>query len=303
MDNMLYNYKNGNAEVSIYEDGSRVVEFDGDGLELDYPLNIDIRISNKCSLGYNPKTGRSFCDYCHESARTDGGFCDFYILKEKLEGLPKGIELAIGSNSINEDFIDFLRWCKEQDYICNLTINQMHLKRDLNTLEALINEKLIKGIGISLRDVYALKTAPKSILQYPHSILHVIAGLDDLDKVEEVLTEGTINKILILGYKIFGEGVNYYNSNKDTVDRELYYWKTNFIRLVKKNVVLCFDTLAVQQLEVKRWLSDDSWRKFNQEEHSMYINAVDGKFLESSRSLKGVNWDSTDLKTYFKTIK
>ena len=51
-------YKNGNASVEILENGTRIVEYE-DSLNLDYPLNIDIRVSTQCSFGYNPKTKKA----------------------------------------------------------------------------------------------------------------------------------------------------------------------------------------------------------------------------------------------------
>ena len=55
-------FQNGNAEIEIQQDGTRIIEFK-DKLKLDWPLNIDIRVSNRCSFGYNPKTGSAFCTW------------------------------------------------------------------------------------------------------------------------------------------------------------------------------------------------------------------------------------------------
>ena len=87
-------YQNGNSTVELFNDGTRIINFEGN-LKLDYPLNIDIRVSTACSLGFNPKTNKATCEFCHESARTDGKECDYNELKKMLKGLPKGIELAI----------------------------------------------------------------------------------------------------------------------------------------------------------------------------------------------------------------
>lgn len=76
-------YNNGNAVITIESDGSRVIEYENI-LSLDYPLNIDIRVSTQCAFGLNPKTGKSFCSFCHESATTDGVECNYDLLKVKL---------------------------------------------------------------------------------------------------------------------------------------------------------------------------------------------------------------------------
>jgi hypothetical protein len=127
-----------------------VIEYE-DTLSLDYPLNIDIRVSTQCSFGYNPKTGKAFCDFCHESAKTDGTECNYDMLRDKLTGLPKGIELAIGANQFTADLYEFILWCSLQDYIVNLTVNQGHLKRDSEGLRHIIECGFIKVLGVSYR--------------------------------------------------------------------------------------------------------------------------------------------------------
>ena len=51
----MINYQNGNVDVTLHECGTRVIEYEGE-LRLDQPLNIDIRVSNRCAFGLNPKS-------------------------------------------------------------------------------------------------------------------------------------------------------------------------------------------------------------------------------------------------------
>lgn len=55
-------YKNGNALISIFDDGTRYIEFEN-SLNLDYPLNIDIRVSTQCSFGQKPDGSPGFCTF------------------------------------------------------------------------------------------------------------------------------------------------------------------------------------------------------------------------------------------------
>jgi len=291
---VINSYTNGNSTVEIYENGTRMVSYEVT-LALDYNSNIDISLSTKCTLVYKPTTKTSISTFCNESATTDGSDADLELLKFKLSELPKGIELAIGSNEITPENIDFYKWCKEQGFIINLTINQYHIKRDLSKLQYLISENLIKGLGISLRDPSQYENLPKDIRDYPNSVLHVIAGLDDLEKILKCSAE----KILILGYKKFGNGVNFYNSNQKSIEDNLYFWYTNFIRLVSSKK-LSFDNLALEQLNVKRWINKSSWDQFYQGEHSMYINAVTKTFSPSSRSSNVTNWEKFSIKAHYK---
>lgn len=289
-------YINGNSTVEIFEDGTRVIQFE-DQLQLDYPLNIDIRVSSKCAFGYNPKTGKAFCDFCHESARTDGNECDYEKLKEKLIGLPRGIELAIGANNITLNLVGFISWCKLNGYIVNLTVNQGHVRRDSSYLYTLIDQQLIKGLGVSHRS--SLKwEIPDFILNYKNTVFHVIAGIDSIDDVLSLKDKG-VKKVLVLGEKNFG-----FNEGKVDLStrnhREWYWWVGKMFDTFD---VTSFDNLALEQLNMKRFFSNENWDIFNQGEHSFYVNAVEQYFAPSSRSNLKTDWNMYSLKEYFHNLE
>lgn len=292
----MYQYQNGNSIVNLFDDGTRVIHYE-DELNLEFPLNIDIRVSSKCTFGYNPKTNKAFCDFCHESQRTDGDECDYNDLKDKLKGLPKGIELAIGANNITNDLYTFILWCDTQDYIVNLTINQGHLKRDSDGLKSLINNQLIKGLGVSYRS--SLKwDVPQFILDYDHTVFHVIGGIDSIYDVMELSNKG-VKKVLVLGEKNFG-----FNQGKvDLKTKKHREWFWFISKLFPIFDVVSFDNLALEQMNIKRFFSDESWGVFCQGEHSFYINAVDKYFAPSSRSNDKTNWENVTVGEYFKTIE
>lgn len=285
-------YKNGNAEIDLQPDGTRIIKYDGK-LRLDYPLNIDIRVSTKCAFGLNPTTGKAFCDFCHESAKTDGVECNYAELQKKLTGLPQGIELAIGSNNLTPDLISFLQWVKQQGYIANLTINQGHLKRDNDLLRGCVIDDLIKGLGISYRSKLPWDV-PQWILDYPHTIFHVIAGIDTVQDVLALKDKG-VKKVLVLGEKDFGFNVG--NVNLETECHKHWYWYVT--QLFAAFEVVSFDNLALQQLNIRRFFNKTSWETFNQGEHSIYINAVDEYFAASSRSNAIIPWGVHNVKSAF----
>lgn len=291
----MVSYQNGNSTIQLFEDGTRTIQFE-DTLQLDYPLNIDIRVSTQCDFGYNPKTGKAFCDFCHESARTDGKECDYKDLQNKLIGLPKGIELAIGANNVSVDLCGFIWWCKEQGYIVNLTINQGHVFRDEVTLKSLIKNELIKGLGISYRSSLKWKI-PQSILEYPNTVVHVIAGIDGIEDVMSLREKG-VKKILVLGEKDFG-----FNRGKVNLTtrnhKEWFWWISKTFSIFD---VVSFDNLALEQLNMRRFFTDKNWETFNNGEHSFYINAVQGYFAPSSRDSKHTDWKTITLQDYFKSL-
>jgi hypothetical protein len=283
-------YTNGNAIINIDDNGTRIIEFDND-LKLDFPLNLDIRVSTSCSFANN------ICkNFCHESAVVNGKDCDYELLKSKLFGLPQGIELAIGCNHFTQNLYDFLQWCYEQNYICNLTINQGHVKRDFDLIEKAIENNFVKGLGISYRNKLKFDL-PESILNYKNTVFHVISGIDTFNDILLLKDKG-VKKLLILGEKDFG-----YNSNKVDLQsqnhKEWYWW---IGKLFNEFEVVSFDNLALEQLNIKRFFTNDSWDIFNQGEESFYIDAVHQTFAPSSRSSNKVNWNNFTIQEYFKTL-
>lgn len=293
---IITSYKNGNAVVTLYNNGTRIIDYK-EPLDLEYPLNIDIKVSNKCAFGYNPKTKKAFCTFCHESARTDGQECDYLELQNKLKSLPKGIELAIGSNTLTKNLVEFLEWCKDQDFICNLTINQGHINRDLELLRYCIHNSLIKGLGISYRSELKL-TVPKEILNYPNTVFHVITGIDNYYDIRNLKKLG-VNKILVLGEKDFGFNIG--NVNLESQSHKIWYYRIR--ELFDTFDVVSFDNLAIEQLNIKRFFTSSDWPIFNQGEESFYIDAVKKVFKPSSRSNSETNWNNISIKKYFNELK
>jgi len=290
-------YTNGNSTIEIFEDGTRVVETLDSSFDLEFPLNLDIRCSTKCSFGYNPKTGKSVCGFCHESSRTDGIECNYDELKNKLKGLPKGIELAIGSNDLTFGLQKLILWCGEEGYIVNLTINQGHIKRDIEELLFLIEYGYVRGLGISYRQSMEWDV-PKELLKYPNTVFHVIAGIDEFNDVLTLSDKG-VKKILILGEKDFG--FNQGKVNLESRTHKQWYWWVR--KLFHEFDVISFDNLALEQLNMKRFLTDEQWDEFHQGEHSFYINAVEQYFAPSSRSSERTNWNDITVKDYYKLLK
>lgn len=281
---------NGNCLIRWESDGTRTIESTSEtgstseDIKLNYPLSIDIRVSTKCQFGLNPVTGKAICEFCHESARVDGEECDYDALKQVLWGVPT-CELAIGANAVTASLIEFVKWAA-QKYIVNLTINQGHCHRDLEQIKYLIGNDLIKGLGISYRPF--AKTIPISLRNYPHAVLHVIAGIDDIN---EVLKQ-PMKKLLVLGEKSFGFNEGKVNLEKHTP------WIQNVRKLMDTFEIVAFDNLAIEQLKIQRFVTD--WETFHQGEYSMYINAVEKTFSPSSRSKEKSPYVS--IRRYFSSI-
>jgi len=289
---MLHTYKNGNAVVKLFSDGTRHIEYD-DELKLEMALNIDIRVSTKCAFGAKADGTPGFCSFCHESAKQNGSECDYLHLRDKLYDLPKGIELAIGANNLTDNLFEFLWWAKCEGYICNLTINQGHLKRDLQLLNKAIESDMIKGLGISYRG--GLKwDVPQELLDYDNTVFHVIAGIDTYAEVEALADKG-VKKILVLGEKDFG--FNKGNVNLDSRNHKEWFWWVH--KLFSRFKAVSFDNLALTQLRIQRFFTGENWAVFNQGEHSFFVDSVNGFYHPSSRSYEKVDWNTMSMKEFF----
>lgn len=289
---MIRKYQNGNTTVTIYEDGTKIREFD-DVPEIYFPESLDVKITNYCDLG---------CKYCHENSTIKGKHADLEKLKAVLVSLPAGVELAIGGGNPldHPNLIDFLIWCQEKGLICNITVNQRHLKKHLATLETLIEEKLIYGLGISIvnnyyKEIEYLKTLTNNI------VYHIIAGVNDISELDSLNSIGNC-KVLILGYKNFGRGVDYYS---EEVDKNIELWQKQ-LPLYLGKFSISFDNLALEQLNVQSMISENIWNSFYMGDDfsfTMYIDAVKQEYSPTSKSLDRVSFNKMSLFEYFINFK
>lgn len=290
-------YKNGNADVWLdLRDGTRVIEYpDNEPLTLQTPLNIDIRVSTQCPYGYDTNTKRSTCEFCHESALVNGQECDYQALLQVLKDarLPRGTEIALGVNEITDGIIRFIMRLYFMGLIVNVTMNERYILEYGDTgIRRLL--PYIFGLGISYRSLQGCLSLPDWIADYPHTVIHVINGIDNFDDVKELSVK--YSKLLVLGEKDFG-------FNRDKVDLttpQHKQWKTNIMQLTEIFDIVSFDNLGLQQLEIRGKITDEEYKSFYQGEHSMYINAVEQYFAPSSRTRNGIErFDVTDLRSYF----
>ena len=116
---VLHKYKNGNYDVYLFEDGTKIRHTKDNFYRPDFAENIDIKITNKC-------TGTN-CSYCHEGSSPCGKHGDILNLKF-WDTLHQGQEVALGGGNVLEhpDFISLLYKLRDLKVIANITVNQIH---------------------------------------------------------------------------------------------------------------------------------------------------------------------------------
>jgi organic radical activating enzyme len=267
-------YVNGNYTVKINTlNGTKIRETEEDDFKASHAENIDIKICDYCDMG---------CNYCHEGSTVDGKFGD--LLNESFIGsLHAYQEVAIGGGdaSSHPGLIPFLERLRNKEVIANLTVHQTHFMEKQDLIRRLVDEKLISGIGISV--VNANDRFIMTVLKYPNAVLHTING---------VLNEETVNKLadknlklLILGYKHLRRGNDFYSKAEPKILANQEWLYNNLSEIVKKFRVVSFDNLAIEQLNVRRLMSQEKWDEFymgDEGSATFYIDMVNRKFAESS---------------------
>lgn len=250
---LLSKYKNGNHNVLIYDNGSKIkmtINSSDDHFIYEFPESIDCKITNCCDAG---------CLFCHENSTINGKHADLKKVEGTINSLQPYSEIALGGGNLltHPDLIWFLEKLKSKNIISNITINQRHLKPYKELIYKLVNDKLITGLGISLadssdkEDFEFIDTLGKNV------VIHTIAGILE-EKDYDCLRN---RKILILGYKDLRRGHDNLIKNQKIIEANIDKLKTQLLYLASICKIVSFDCLGIEQLNPKKLLniSDDKY--------------------------------------------
>lgn len=220
---------------------------------------------------------------CHEKSNPNGKHANLDKVDALFKGLPGGEIACGGGNTLSHpEIIPFLQIARNNNLVPNITVNQYHFT--LPILQEIINRNLVGGVGCSVTDMNSIR----NILYNGHIVFHLIAGIHTVDDVKRIIEQFPNPRILILGYKIFGNGINYYSKNKKEIDKNIYRWKVEIWEVFGK-CTLSFDNLAIQQLNPQRFFTEKSWNTLYQGDDTdgnLYVDLVNWEFAPSSRSPK-----------------
>lgn len=265
-------YKNGNYSVRILENGTKVRETEEDDFIPVFAENCDCKITDKCDGG---------CPFCYEGCTPNGKHGD--ILNYKfLDTLHPYTELAINGNDMSHpDLIPFLQKLKEKKVIANITVNQIHFEKHQNLIRDLVDKGLIFGLGVSLKE--PTEQFISLVKQFPNAVIHVINGiLSDSDV--EMLSDNNL-KILILGYKQLRRGIDWYSEDHENITKRQVWLKENLQDIISHFKVVSFDNLAIEQLDVRRLMTQEEWDEFfmgRDGNYTFYLDLVEGNFGKNS---------------------
>lgn len=272
---LLGMYKNGNYSVKILSDGTKIRETDDDEFIPSFAENCDVKITDKCDGG---------CPFCYEGCTPNGRHGN--ILNYKfLDTLHPYTELAINGNDLSHpDLIPFMYKMREKKIILNMTVNQIHFERYFGAIRSLIDDGLIYGLGVSLKEPTG--EFIEKITQIPNAVIHVINGVVSVHDLARLA--GKNLKVLILGYKNLRRGESYYKHNDEIVNALQEDLDKHLFQEIINNgwfKVISFDNLAIKQLHVQKHLSKEQWEEFymgDDGNYTFYIDMVDGTFGKNS---------------------
>jgi hypothetical protein len=283
----LYQYRNGNYDVTIMKDGTKIRDYDEFPLPV-VPESIDLKITNYCDAG---------CAFCHEMSTKEGKHCEIDRTISLMHTFaPHNAEIAIGGGNplSHPDLNYFLHAVRSMDLIANITVNQLHIKKFEHEIKFYQEQNLIKGLGISW---FPHRIEDLDTFMGENVVIHIIMGVHPISDIERLLERFKKVKILVLGYKTFGRGEHYYDKLNEVVEKNKYDWFTNIGRLMhKEGLTLSFDNLAIEQLKMKRFFIKENWDKFymgDDGHFTMYIDAVKEEYARSSTSKKRYKYKDT----------
>lgn len=278
---MWHKYKNGNHYVYINdENGTKIRKtIDDNATEFisDFADSVDFKITNKC---FNN------CAFCHEKSTSTGlvGNMDEWKF---LDTLHPYTEMAIGGGDVLtfDRLYELLELLKSKNIYANITIQQNNIFDE--KVDYLVEHELVKGIGVSLYGY--LKDDIERIKSLPNTVIHLINGLTACEASFHQLADKDL-KILILGYKTFGRGIEFAQDKSFKYNLENMKWvEENIEDYITRFKVVSFDNLAVTQLKLKEKLTDKQWKMFyggDDGTHTFYIDGVNKQFAKSSTSTK-----------------
>lgn len=325
MKTTLASYKNGNYNVLLLSDGTKI-RYGKDGEEFDaaFPESVDLNITDWCDIG---------CPFCYRGCTEKGQhfrFDEKYL--DSLDFKP-GMEIALGGGSPikHPDLDKFCEYFTKRGCIPNITVHHSSLRTDNNAdlehLKRLQNDNLLHGVGVSIQcyDESIMKTMKYNLR---NSVAHVIAGLIDTNAIYQWYRSGI--PVLVLGYKDMGRGK--INNPEDGIEiwHEIFLLKDMVSGIADGSglqdfestcgpipddvkPIISFDNLAMKQLDLQELVPEETFYDMYMGDDgiggsltsaSMYMDLVSGTYARNSVDAKPHKIESNKtISEFFSNLK
>lgn len=324
MKTTLASYKNGNYNVLLLSDGTKI-RYGKDGEEFDaaFPESVDLNITDWCDID---------CPFCYRGCTEKGQhfrFDEKYL--DSLDFKP-GMEIALGGGSPikHPDLDKFCEYFTKRGCIPNITVHWTSMSMvkggDLEHLQRLQDDGLLHGIGVSVPFYGAtVMRAMKFFLK--NTVVHVIAGLIDTDDIYQWYKTGI--PVLVLGYKDMGRGK--INNPEDGIEiwHKIYLLKDMVSGIADGSglpdfeskygpipddvkPIISFDNLAMKQLDLQELVPEEKFHEMYMGDDgiggsltsaSMYMDLVSGTYARNSVDGKSLTICGKTVTECFEDLK
>ena len=266
-------YKNGNYSVIIFDDGTKIRKTEEDEFIPSFSENSDVKITDKCNQG---------CQYCYEGCTSNGKHAELDFNSSFFQSLHPYTELALNGNDMDHpQLTELLSFLKERNVIANITVNQNQFIDNFERIKEFQENGILHGIGVSLISVTDDLLGKMSKLK--NIVLHTIVGILTKEDIEKLKDKGV--KLLLLGYKDLQRGISYKSSHEGEIEINRRYIYDNLDNITTWFNVVSFDNLAIEQLDVKRVMTDEEWDEFymgDDGQYTFYIDLVKNEYAMNS---------------------
>lgn len=299
----MHIYRNGNYLVAIDpKDGTKIRITMDNTFRPDFAESADVTLTYKCDGG---------CPFCYADCTENGKHADLSSAEVNvfIDSLHPFTELALNGNDLSIPGLEeFLTKLKKRQVIANLTVNQKHFIKHKQKLISLLKDDFISGLGVSVTDVFDHSLSDvlselETMNLNDRIILHVVAGIVSISDLNFMKNKNL--KILILGYKTKGRGIEFYNPEVDSKITEL---ENMLPRMFEEKwfKLISFDNLALSQLNVKDKVSEDCWaRNYMGDDgtFTFFIDLVKGRYASDSLTSEIYAIKHWNIDTMFQDIQ
>ena len=162
----------------------------------------------------------------------------------------------------------------------------------------------INALGISYDEKYsgAIEEYINNGKTTKQEVIHLIAGIHSVETLKECLK---YKRILILGYKCLGRGLEKWKHEQDNIIKNFKEWNKEIGSAFNKGALLAFDSLAIRQLGL-RFFSNEDWPKVymgDDGEYTMHLDLVNMTFSASSSFTDRISIGKNSVYDMFQYIR
>ena len=279
--NVIGSYNNGNYNVILLKDGTKIRCNNADELIPSGFESCDMKITNKCNNN---------CAYCHEDSKPDGNQCDPSKWTTLLDSMHPFTEVALGGGNPFADpamLRTVLEMLKERDLVASVTLHFNDFVNNCDDINELVCDELLYGVGVSMPEkewhYYLLGLLEKT----PNVVLHCIYGITQPEAIRSGI--GRDLRLLLLGYKTFRRGATYSAEHEEEIFDTMGKTDSLIVELLNDGAhgykSISFDNLAVRQTQIRNLVRKTDWARLYMGDDgrtSVYIDLVAGEFSISS---------------------